>query len=280
VIAVNVSDIASMGGDPRWALVSLALPPEIPVDFVDELYRGMVEEASKAGAAIVGGNVSRAREGVAIDLFLTGEAPPGLLVLRSGAREGDAVLVTGAPGDSRAGFELITRPNLPVSAESSRRVLEKHLTPTPRLREGKLLAESGRVHAMCDVSDGIVSDLGHICRASGKGAEIDAALAPVSSACAEVARAAGRDPLDWVLRGGEDYELLFTASQEEAPRLRALLQNELNTPCHTLGRITCGDAEVRVLFPEGAGAGSGARGSGGWDHFGPTPGTPSGFEDP
>ncbi len=267
VIAVNMSDIASMGGEPKWALASLALPPETPVDFVDELYRGMGEEISRTGAAIVGGNVSRATEGVVIDLFLMGEIAPELLVLRSGAREGDLVLVTGAPGDSRAGFELISHPHLAVSFESSRRVLEKHLTPTPRLREGKLLAGSGCVHAMCDVSDGIAGDLRHICRASGKGAEIVAADLPVSPACAEVALAAGRNARDWILTGGEDYELLFTTAPEDALRLRAMLRDELGTPCHTIGRVLSEEAGLHVLFPDGTRLAFDAM-ERGWDHFG------------
>ena len=180
LVAINVSDIAAMGGDPRWALVSLAIPGDTEVAYVEELYRGMREQAALAGASIVGGNLSHMKSSIVLDLTLLGVIAPERLVLRSTARAGDAILLTGSPGESRAGLELIRRPELALSPEIRQKLLEKHLCPQPRLAEGRLLARSGQVNAMIDVSDGVIADLSHICKSSGKGAEIVVAGLPVS----------------------------------------------------------------------------------------------------
>jgi thiamine-monophosphate kinase len=133
VIAINVSDIAAMGGRPRWALVSLALPPDTPIDFVDELYRGMNDQAQMAELAIVGGNLSKIDRPMVIDLCLLGDCDKQLFLRRSGAQVDDAVLVTGTVGDSRAGLELLLKAHLQVSDAARETVLAAHLTPQPRL---------------------------------------------------------------------------------------------------------------------------------------------------
>ncbi|MGD9503341.1 MAG: thiamine-phosphate kinase [Syntrophobacteraceae bacterium] len=266
-VAINVSDMAAAGGSPLWALVSLALPPDVPVDFVDELYLGMGEELQTAGAAVVGGNLTRSDGGgIVIDLFLMGDIAPEHLVLRTGAKEGDLLLVTGSPGDSRAGLELTLHPGIRVSEESARRALDRHLAPTPRLKEGQALARSGLVHAMMDVSDGLLGDLGHICRASKVGAEVWTADLPVTAASAEIAAAAGARRIDWVLTGGEDYELLFTTAPESAPRLQSLLEKETGTPAHVIGCILPESSGIQLLLPDGRRAPHG-EGPIGWDHF-------------
>ncbi len=264
-IAINVSDIAAAGGDPLWVLVSLLLPPDTEVEFIDELYRGMDEQAGLAGASIVGGNLSRTGGPITVDISLLGQVTPERLVLRRGARAGDAVLVTGFPGESRAGLELLRRPGINVGEPAREAAISRHLDPRPRLAEGRLLARSGLVRAMVDVSDGLVADLGHICSASGTGALIEAGKVPVSGALAEVGRAAGGDALGWALAGGEDYELLFAAAPEAVPAIRKMLLDETGTPCHEIGRFTAGPAEVRVGFPDGSRAAS--PGGRGWDHF-------------
>lgn len=266
IVAINVSDIAAKGGDPSWALVSLALPPETEVAFVDALYEGMQEQAGKAGAAIVGGNLSKIRAELMVDLFLMGKVSPKHLMLRNGAREGDLVLVTGTLGDSKAGLELLLRPELEVSEGSRRHVEQRHLTPQPRLAEGRLLGRSERVHAMADVSDGLASDLRHICGASGVGAEIFLADVPVSEACGEVARAAGQDGSLWALKGGEDYELLFTADPRDVPQIQKTLTNEAGTQAHVIGRILPQASGLLVCLPSGDKIAY-STGTMGWDHF-------------
>ncbi len=264
VVAINVSDIAAMGGEPRWALVSLAIQEDTEVDYVDELYRGMREQAALAGASIVGGNMSLLKSGIAVDLTLLGVIAPERLILRSTARAGDAILLTGSPGESRAGLELIRRPELALSFESRQKLLERHLCPQPRLAEGRLLAKSGQVNAMIDVSDGVIADLRHICNSSGKGAEIRVESLPVSPGVVETARLAGADSLEWALSGGEDYELLFTASPESVPGLQKMLLDETGNSCAQIGKITAETGELWLLLADGKRITPSEKG---WDHF-------------
>jgi thiamine-monophosphate kinase len=264
VAAINVSDIAAMGGDPRWALVSVAIPGSTEVGYVEELYRGMREQSALAGASIVGGNLSRMKSIIVLDFTLLGLVVPERLTLRSTARAGDAILLTGSPGESRAGLELILRPDLAVSSSSRQKLLERHLCPQPRLLEGQLLARSGQVTSMIDVSDGVISDLCHICKSSGKGAEIEAASLPVSPALCEASQGAGADWLEWVLSGGEDYELMFTSSPEAVRGLQKMLLDETGTSCAQIGRITAETGEVWVRLADGKRVAPSAKG---WDHF-------------
>lgn len=265
-IAINVSDIAAMGGNPLWALVSLAIPETTEIGYIEELYRGMREQAGLAGAAIVGGNLSRIMSGFVIDITLLGQTAPDQLVRRSGAKPGDAVLVTGFPGESRAGLELVRRPDLDVSTRSRASAVERHLTPQPRLREGQILARSGLVHAMVDVSDGVLADLGHICEASRVGAVVGIGGLPLSDAAMEICAASGEELLGWVLSGGEDYELLFSVEPGDVPRIQKLLEDETGLRCSRIGTITDEAGAVRLVHPDGTEAGL-AKGRRGWDHF-------------
>ena len=265
VAAINVSDIAAMGGEPRWALVSIAMPGNTEVEYVEELYRGMREQASSAGFSIVGGNLSRMNSIMIIDLTLLGLVARERLILRSTARSGDAILVTGSPGESRAGLELVRNPDLVPGSSNRQKLIERHLCPQPRLVEGQLLARSGIVTSMIDLSDGLIGDLSHVCNSSGKGGELEAASLPISPGVSEVALAAHADSLDWVLSGGEDYELLFTAPPETVCRLSKILLDETGTSCAQIGKITSIPARC----------GSGLRTESlfippvkGWDHFG------------
>ena len=264
VAAINVSDIAAMGGYPRWALVSLAIPTNTEVSYVEELYRGMREQATLAGASIVGGNLSGMESGIAVDFTLLGAIARESLILRSTARAGDSILITGSPGESRAGLELVRRPRLELGPGISRKLLDRHMCPQPRLREGQLLARSGQVSAMIDVSDGVIGDLGHICESSGKGAEIDVASLPVSHELSEAALAAGAEWREWVLYGGEDYELLFTAGPDAVPGLKKMLMDETGTSCVQIGTITDQAGEVWLRLADGKRISPSAKG---WDHF-------------
>jgi thiamine-monophosphate kinase len=266
VIAINVSDIAAMGGRPRWALVSLGLPPDLEVEFIDELYRGLNAQAQDSGLVIVGGNLTQIKGPLVIDLFLLGECDRDCLLRRDGAKVGDAVLVTGEFGDSRAGLELLLRPHLQVSEETRARVLAAHLTPQPRLAEGQLLAASKRVHAMLDVSDGILSDLGHICAASRVGSALELAMIPISRACRDVARAAGVNSEDWALTGGEDYQLLFTVPPADVEAIQRLLNTGTGATATVVGHIESAAGVITVVRPDGTA--EPCTGAGGWDHFG------------
>jgi len=175
-------------------------------------------------------------------------------------------MVTGSLGDSRAGLELLCNPAVQPPPDAQDKAVHRHLTPQPRLREGQALGRCGRVHAMADVSDGLIGDLGHICRASNLGAEIWLAAVPVGSACAQVAAAAGFDPLEWALTGGEDYELLFTAGPEAARSIADLLLQETGTVCRVIGRMTRATNGIQILTADG-GKWDRADHPRGWDHF-------------
>jgi thiamine-monophosphate kinase len=266
IAAINLSDIAAMAGTPLWALVSLALPQDLDVAFVDALYEGMQEQLQIAGAAIVGGNLSRIDANIVVDLCLLGRVAPENLLLRSGARRGDLILVTGWLGDSKAGLELIRRPDLTVSEKSRRLLEQRHLMPQPRLIEGRELGASSLVHAMVDVSDGLVSDLRHICRASHVGAEIWMDSLPISPACMEAARVVGENASIWAMEGGEDYELLFTVPPGSSAEIQRIVEEEAGTCCHVLGRILDEAEGMRIRLENGTSTALSEK-SAGWDHF-------------
>jgi thiamine-monophosphate kinase len=265
VIAINVSDIAAMGGRPRWALVSLGLPGDTSVEFVDELYRGMAEQSQAARMAIVGGNLSKIDGPVVIDLFLLGECAKDRFLCRNAAEVGDALLVTGTLGDSRAGLELLQRPDLEVTKPTHDALLAAHLTPQPRLQEGQLLADSGLIHAMLDVSDGTLGDLRHICEASRVGAAVELIRLPISPACREAAAAAGVSPEDWALGGGEDYQLMFTVAQHNVARVQSLLSDSTGTRAQVIGQVLPATLGISVISPDGSRHPHSE--AGGWDHF-------------
>ena len=263
-VAINVSDIASMGGLPKQLWVSLVLPQDTAVEYVDALYEGMMEETGRCGANIVGGNIARSPSGLVVDTFLLGEVEPEYLLLRSGAKVGDLVLVTGHVGDSAAGLALVLNPEANCERKHADRVLQAHLTPVPRLEEGRVIAESGIATAMIDVSDGTLADLGHICERSGVGAKVWADRLPLSDAARAVAEAVGKAPLEWALSGGEDYELLFTAPPDKAEELAALVHRETGTPVTAIGEIVPAEEGIKVVREIGEVL---SLERGGWDHF-------------
>ena len=263
-VAINLSDIASMGGKPRYLTVSLTLPKETAVEYVDGLYEGIRHECEACGVDVVGGNMATSPAHIVVDTFLVGEVEAERLLLRSGARVGDRVLVTGSPGDSAAGLALLLNPEATCAEVHRRRVLEAHLTPQARLSEGRAIALSGLATAMIDVSDGTVSDIGHICEMSHVGARLWADSLPVSEATQAVARATGKEALELALQGGEDYELLFTAPAERADELARLVRRETDTPVTVIGEIVPAAEGITLLRADGTRT---SLRRGGWDHF-------------
>jgi thiamine-monophosphate kinase len=211
-LAINLSDIAAMGALPRFALISLLLNPATQTEWIDRYYAGMRAAADAHGVAIVGGNISGSTGPFTADVTLIGQIEPGRAILRSGAREGDAILVTGTVGAAAAGLLAATNPQAVarVHDDTLARVREAWLRPVARVTAGRALASAGCASAMIDISDGLAADLGHILSASGVGAVLEAPELPIDAATREVARALGRDPVDLALYGGDDYELLFT----------------------------------------------------------------------
>jgi len=209
-LAVNVSDIAAMGGIPRWALVALGLPAETPLPFIDDLVEGLAEQADLHQIRIVGGNLTRSPERLVLDLTLLGEVEMDRAIYRTGARPGDRILVTGTIGDSAAGLAILLG-QVPRTVPGADELIARHQLPSPRVEAGRAIALSGLATAMIDVSDGLAGDLGHLVVDNGLGGVVDLAYVPLSPALRAAAVASGRDPLSWALYGGEDYELLLTA---------------------------------------------------------------------
>jgi len=243
-LAVNVSDIAAMGGHPRHALLCLAIPADLPVEFLDRFADGVISLAEEFGVTLIGGDTCRSSSGLVISITLHGEQIPARIIPRSGARPGDDLFVTGTVGDSALGLELLRR------GERSGHAVERHLNPTPRVSAGLSLAESGMASAMIDVSDGVLADLGHILTGSGVGARIDASLIPLSPYFSQRAPDVAPAPLSLALTGGEDYELLFTAAPGRTAQVETLLAASGVTATR-IGAIVAG-SDVTVTAADGS----------------------------
>jgi thiamine-monophosphate kinase len=211
-LAVNISDIAAMGGNPCYAVVSLALSPETDVSIVEDIYRGMAEIAREFKVSIVGGDVAKSDKMV-INVALTGEVEEEHLCRRSDALAGDSIFVTGPLGASAAGLRLVLDPDLASKINDASSLLQAHYMPHPRVREGQALAKAG-AHAMQDISDGLSSEIQHICEASDVGARIALSSIPITKGIQSIVTLTGERAIDLALSGGEDYELLFTAPNE------------------------------------------------------------------
>ena len=254
-LAINLSDIAAMGGRPRWALVSLGLRPDLTVSFVEEIYAGIAELAGRFGVIVVGGDTCSSTDHLVIDLCLLGEVSKAGTVCRSGAKEGDLILVTGEIGAAAAGLAWL-REGEKAGDESVEELCQAHLKPVPRIEEAAILTKSGLLGAMNDISDGLASELHEIAQAGSCGARIWAECLPISRATDLMARRLGLDPQDWALYGGEDYELLFTVSGgKKSPfKVRKLcrsLSKMTGTPLTVIGRITSASGLVEIVQPGG-----------------------------
>jgi len=261
--AINLSDIAAKGGTPEHFLISLALPGELDVDWVEGLYEGLREEAARHGADIVGGNLSRTGGPVVVDVFLLGRVSRDEVLLRSGAGPGDRVLVTGSLGEAAAGLGLLGRGG-GILAEEQQQVVQAYLTPTPRVREGRAIARRGVATSMIDLSDGLSSDIGHICERSGVGVRLWVDRLPISGATREATELLGRPAWALALEGGEDYELCLTAPSGREGELMAEVQEETGTRLTCVGEILEREAGRWVVLPDGSEARLEARG---WNHF-------------
>lgn len=262
-LAINQSDIAAAGGEPRFALVSLGLPGDLTVEFVDELYTGLRMQAETFGMEIVGGNISRSRLGLFIDIFLLGEAPRQDILLRSGAHPGDKILVTGTLGDAAARVALLLDPKLNTPEPYAEIARTRFSLPTPRIREGRLIAQSHLASSMLDISDGLASDLGHICEKSNVGARIVADRLPIYTENRILAQAAHGNEWYFGLYGGEDYELLFTAPADNADALAERITRETGTHVSIIGEILSKGAGRQLILDTGFVP----LDPQGWDHF-------------
>lgn len=257
-LAVNLSDIAAMGGRPRWALVSLGLKPGLTVGFAEEIYAGIAGLAEMFGVTVVGGDTCSSPACLVIDLCVLGEARRTEIAYRSGAGEGDYLLVTGTIGAAAAGLACLSAGEQRWDdPEGAAELVRAQLQPLPRVREATVLVRSGLIGAMNDLSDGLASELHEVTQASGCGARIWAERLPVSPAAVSLGRQLGVDPLPWALYGGEDYELLFTipggkGSPLKLRRLSRSLEKATGTPLSMIGRVLPPSAGVTIIHAEGA----------------------------
>jgi thiamine-monophosphate kinase len=251
-LAVNLSDVAAMGAEPRWALVALACPPAVSMDEIEAFYEGLRGVATLHGVSVVGGDTSASPAGWVVNVTLLGETAHAPL-LRSGARPGDLVAVTGPLGRSAAGLAVLEAPGAPagVAAEHLADVTAAHLRPLPRVAEGRWLAAAGGVSAMMDLSDGLATDLGHVVEESGVGARVELARVPVSEGTRAVAAGLGRDALAWATGGGEDYELLLTCAPGDFARLTDGLARATGRRLYVVGEITPREAGLRWIDADG-----------------------------
>jgi thiamine-monophosphate kinase len=256
-LAVNLSDIAAMGGAPSYALVSLGLPLNTEVANVVSLYKGIIKLATQSGTAIVGGNMSSSPH-VFVDVIVIGKTinSEGAYLTRSTAKPGDKIAVTGWLGTAAAGLKMLTgKYNFNIlTAENLRQAFAK---PQPRLTEGRLLIENG-VKTGIDISDGLLSDLGHVCQASKVGALIQTGLLPIRQEVKEVFK---EDSLEMALSGGEDYQLLFTAKADVVENVRIAS----DYPITVIGEIVEAEpGKIDVLDVQGKSVKTSKTG---WDHF-------------
>jgi thiamine-monophosphate kinase len=261
-LSVNLSDIAAMAGVPRYATVSLCLPADLELGFVEGLYDGLLERAAETGVNVVGGNVSATAGPIVIDVTLLGQGDR--ILRRAGAVAGDLVVVTGTLGAAAEGVRLLRQgarlgpdglleasgPWTHSSAPSLVHCLKAHLDPAPPLAFGRALSENEIVHAAIDVSDGLSGDLLEICHESELAARLEAGRIPVNPHVLSLERARGGDALALALHGGEDYEMLLAVPPDRLEALRDLA-TVWDLQLSVLGEFTAGPPALSLKTEQG-----------------------------
>lgn len=257
-VAVNVSDLAAMGARPCHAVLAASFPSDMAWSCADSLSAGLHAALGEWGFVLVGGDTTATPGPLTLSLTLLGRLEPGRALLRSGARAGDRVYVTGTLGDSAAGLDLLREPPSDW-LEAYDRLVERHRRPRPPLEFGRALA--GIASAAIDISDGLAADLGRVAKASGVGIELDTARLPLSAGIGEWEWAGRGSALECAVAGGEDFELAFTAGPETLEALHRA-QYATDTRFTEIGRVVPGRPGEVI-------AGDGRALPGGYDHFPP-----------
>ncbi len=245
-LTVNLSDIAAMGGIPKYFLISLGLRRNLTLSFVSRFYRGMREEARRSRVELVGGNTSFS-EKMIITICLLGEGKKKELIFRNGANVGDELYVSGTLGDSALGLKILQEKG---PHGKPRDLIEKHLSPSARVRLGQAIAHHRCATAMIDVSDGLLMDTHHLLEESGVGALIWEERIPLSGSYIKNIHPYSEDPYNLALTGGEDYELLFTASPEKRKKISSL-SLALRVPITHIGEIVSAKRRLRIVRKSG-----------------------------
>jgi thiamine-monophosphate kinase len=232
-LAVNLSELAAMGAQPRAALLSLMLPDSLDVAGLDRVIDGFVALAAAHRVALVGGNITRTPGPLTIDVTAIGSVRPRRILRRAGALPGDDVYVTGTLGDAAMGLRMLLAGD-PLDAHG----VERYLRPLPRVRAGMLLGRTRAASSCMDLSDGLADGIRQVAEASGVGMTIDAAALPVTEAVRRWSEVHGVDPMELALTGGDDYELLFTVRPTHRGRLRQVRRLVGDLPITRVGTVT------------------------------------------
>ncbi len=261
--AVNLSDAGAMGGNPRWAFLNLAVRPGMTDRFWDSFSKGLISRLSEYGVSLVGGDTVSAPDRLSLSLTLIGEVKKGKWLSRGHAQPDDLIYCSGNLGEAAAGLELLRKykeKRSPFKGQKGahgisravlKRLVSKHLDPEPRVTLGQALAAKGMVQTAIDVSDGIATDLAHVCKNSKVGAEVWAREMPVSRALKKTSGILGILPLDLALTGGEDFELLWTVSEKNESEVQKIAAKILGYRPFRIGKIVQGD---RVILKTSQGA--------------------------
>jgi len=261
-LAVNLSDIAAMGGTAREAFVSIAIPDDCQLAYLEAIYDGIKNLAARYDVNVLGGDTTRSKVDLIINIVVQGTVPKEELLCRDAAQPGDVVFSTGFLGDSKAGLHLILN-HIEANNETLKALLRVHLLPEPHLQEGRFLARQPGVNAAIDTSDGLSSDLAHIAEESRVGARIFAEKIPISQNLKDFCSRFDFDPVQYALSGGEDYTLLCTIAPENADKIASDFEKEFNRPLFAIGEITAGQ-QLEIIYPDGT---ANPLALTGWDHF-------------
>ncbi|NOY07641.1 MAG: thiamine-phosphate kinase [Spirochaetes bacterium] len=260
-IAVNLSDIAAMGGIPENAFIAVGIPGNVDLDFLDGFYRGIKEICKRWKVNISGGDTTSSITDIVICVTVTGAVKKNEVLLRSGALPGDIIAVTGYLGDSGAGLRIILE-KLPLKGNSEY-LRNRHILPEPCLKEGRVLASSGFVTSMLDISDGLSSDIFRILEQSSCGARIFEEKIPLSVELVDYSKKKGKNPLEFALNGGEDYALLFTIKRDKVDELKSIYKREIGRDFFEIGEIAETE-ECKLISSSGREKQLKREG---WDHF-------------
>lgn len=261
-LAVNLSDIAAMGGTAREAFVSIAIPENCPMDYLEDIYRGMKALAAKYEVNILGGDTTGSKIDLVLNIAVHGAVAENEMLCRDAARVGDIVFSTGCLGDSKAGLHLILN-HIAADSDELKSLLKTHLLPEPHLHEGRFLAKQKAVHAAIDTSDGLSADLGHVVEESRVGARLYAHKIPLSKNLEKFCGQFDFDAVAYALSGGEDYTLLVTAAAEAADTIATAFKHKFRRPLYAIGEIT-DSGRLELIRPDGK---IEIISSTGWDHF-------------
>ncbi|UCD71586.1 MAG: thiamine-phosphate kinase [Syntrophobacterales bacterium] len=253
-LSINLSDIAAMGGTPQYFLLSMGLPLHLPFRWVEELFQGIQQVAERYNLSLIGGDTSLARK-VTINITLIGRGKAGEITYRKGAQPGDQIMVTGTLGNAALGLRILESHKGDSSISRTEdndltELIEKHLSPIPRIAEGRLIAKNHLASAMIDISDGLMADLGHILEESHAGAKIWVSQLPLSEAYRRKVLHYTSSEIDLAISGGEDYELLLTTPRKKGEKLLGLFKKS-GLKITPIGEIADSRYGLRLFLDDG-----------------------------